>query len=44
MQVLGLRAYPFIASLRSFNQVVEQCFGVKLKDGYMKSIRVFVMK
>ena len=40
----GVKGLPFIASLRSFNQGLEQCFGVKLKDGYMKSIRVFVMK
>ena len=40
----GVKGLPFIASLRSFNQVVEQCFGMKLKEGYMKSIRVFETK
>ena len=39
-----MKGLPFIASLRSFNQVVEQCLGVELKEGYMVSIRVFETK
>ena len=39
-----VKGQPYIASLRSFNQVVEQCFEVELKDGYMESIRMFETK
>ena len=39
--VMGL---PFIASLRSFSQVVDQCFQVQLKENYKDSIKKFEQK
>ena len=40
----GVEGLPFVASLKSFNQVVEQYFGVELKEGSIESIWVFETK
>ena len=39
-----VRGLPYIASLRCFNKVVEQCFQVELKEGYKASIVDFEKK
>ena len=39
-----VKGLPFIASLRSFNRVVELCFQVELKEGYKESIKEFERK
>jgi hypothetical protein len=39
-----VKGLPYIASLRSFNRVVEQCFQVELKDGYKETIKDFEKK
>ena len=39
-----VRGLPYIASLRCFNKVVEQCFQVELKEEYKASIRDFEKK
>ena len=39
-----VKGLPFIASLRSFNLVMDQCFQVELKEGYKESIRMFEKK
>jgi hypothetical protein len=39
-----VKGLPFIASLRSFGLVIDQCFQVELKEGYKESIRMFEKK
>ena len=39
-----VKGLPFIASLRSFSLVIDQCFQVELKEGYKESIRMFERK
>ena len=41
---VAVKGLPFIASLRSFNVVVEKCFQVELKEGYKDSISMFAKK
>ena len=41
---VAFKGLPFIASLRSFNQVVDKCFQLELKGDYKDSIRMFETK
>ena len=39
-----VKGLPYIASLRSFNKVVDMCFQNELKEGYRQSISDFEKK